>query len=110
MQGNNPAIRAALLFAVRHDHNAGVRLEALSATRNMQCGRDVHQALLEVLEHDTNVGVRIAAVDTLMQHAEDEGADEAVLATLQRLATGEGNPSVRMKCLAALHRMTGNDF
>lgn len=109
-QGDNPAVRAALLFAMRHDDNAGVRLEALSATRNMQCGRDVHQALLDALEHDSNVGARIAAVDTLMQHAEEEGPDVPVVAALEKLAAQEQNPSVRMKCLVALQKMTGNDF
>ncbi len=109
-QGDNPAVRAALLFAMRHDPNAGVRLEAMNATRNMQCGRDLHQALLDTLEHDTNVGVRIAAVDILMEHAEREGTDKQVVETLERLAAGEENPSVRLQCQAALQRMVGNDF
>jgi len=109
-QSNNPSVRAALLFALRHDQNAGVRLEALNATRNMQCGRDVHQALLDSLENDPNVGIRLAALDALLEHAEREGPDESVVAELQKLATNDRNPSVRMKCQAALHRMAGVNF
>jgi hypothetical protein len=109
-QGDNPAVRGALLFAMRHDQNAGVRLEAMNAVRNLKCGRDVHQALLDSVEHDPNVGIRIAAVDTLLEHAEKEGPDEAVVAELQKLAASDANPSVRMKCQVALQRMTGVSF
>jgi hypothetical protein len=109
-QSDNPSVRAALLFAMRHDQNAGVRLEAMNATRNMECGRDLHQALLDTLEHDSNVGVRIAAVDILLEHAEKEGPDESVVEELQKLAASDQNPSIRMKCQLALHRMAGVSF
>ncbi len=109
-QGDNPSVRAALLYAMDHDHNAGVRLEALNATRQMKCGPDVHQALLKTLAGDPNVGIRIATVDALLEHAGREGPDPSVVAELQKLASEDGNLSVRVKCQAALHRMTGVSF
>lgn len=108
-QSHNPSVREALLYALRHDSNAGVRLEALRTVRGMEWGSDVYQSLLDVLERDSNVGVRVAAVDALVEHAETLGEEEALMEVVNRLATSDQNPYVRLKCLAAVQKLEGNE-
>lgn len=109
-QTHNPAVREALLYALRQDANAGVRLEALRTLATSQCLLDTHGALLDRLEHDPNTGVRVAAAEALVAHAEAEGIDPDVVSALERLAASDESPSVRVKCLTALQRMSGDEF
>lgn len=108
MQTQYPAVRDALQFALSHDSNVGLRLEALQAVEHMECGADTHQCLLNVVEKDPNAGVRAAAIDALVQHLEEEGQDEEVLAAFERLAANDENPVVRMRCMAAVRKLEGN--
>jgi hypothetical protein len=107
MQTQDPSVRDALEFALIHDTNAGNRLEALRLMQHTECGANTHQCLLNVVEKDPNVGVRAQAIDTLIQHLEEEGQDEAVLAAFEKLAAGDQNPVVRMRCAAALRTLEG---
>jgi hypothetical protein len=104
----DPSIREALMFAL-HDGNPGVRLAALSTVDNMECGYDTHGALLKVVEKDSNMGVRTCAIDALVKHLEEEGPDEEVTTAFERLATHDQDPNVRMRCLAALRKLQGNE-
>jgi len=108
-QRDNPAVRTALLYALRHDANAGMRLEALKTARGMQWDPDVRQALLGALEQDANPGVRVAAVDALVEHAQEEGMNETVMPVLLKLAASDQNPYVRLQCQAAVRKMEGNE-
>lgn len=105
MQTQDPAVRDALEFALSHDENAGNRLEALRLMQHTECGSNTHQCLLSVAEKDPNVGVRAAAIDSLVRHLEEEGRDEAVLAALDKLAVGDQNPFVRMRCASAVRAL-----
>jgi hypothetical protein len=98
---DDPNIHQALIYAMRHDPNAGVRLEALEAVCNTKLSEDVRPALLEALQHDSNPGVRVAAVDALIEQTEKEGFDAATAQTLERLASTDSNPYVRLKCANA---------
>ena len=109
MQTDDPAVRGALMYALAHDANAGVRLEALKTVQHMECGADTHQGLLNVVEHDSNAGVRAAAIDALVQHLQEEGKDDDVLAAFERLATSDRDPVVRMRCLSAVRRLQGDE-
>jgi hypothetical protein len=104
----DPSVREAMMCAL-HDGNPGVRLAALQTVGSMECGPDTHAGLLKVVENDSNAGVRTAAIDTLVRHLEEEGPDEAVTTTFERLANTDQNPSVRMRCLAALRNLQGSD-
>ncbi len=108
MDTQDPSVREALMYAL-HDDNPGVRLAALKTVQNMECGPDTHEGLLQVAESDPNVGVRTAAIDALIQHLEVEGPDEAVLQAFARLAATGSDPSVRMRCLAALRKIEGEE-
>jgi hypothetical protein len=109
LQTNDPSVRGALMYALLHDPNAGVRLEALKTVQHMECGPDTHQVLLDVAERDANVGVRTAAIDALVQHLQQEGMDDQVLAAFEKLATSDQDPVVRMRCLSAVRRLQGNE-
>jgi hypothetical protein len=87
---------------MRHDPNAGVRLEALGAVCNMNSSDDVHAALLDALEHDINPGVRVAAVDALIDRTEKQGCDAPTAQTLQHLASSDSNAYVRLRCANAV--------
>jgi len=103
--GNNPTVRDALLYALRRDPNPGVRLEAMEAVQALAWGPDVRGALLEALREDTNPGVRVAAVNVLVEHA-----DEDVFPVLERMAAGDPNTYVRLKCARALRERPREDF
>ncbi len=102
-----PKIRRALLYAMQNDPNVGVRLEALDAVRGLDWGPDLQQAFLDTVQHDKNDGVRVAAVDVLARHA-----DRALTPALERLATSDACPYVRMKCTNAVRQLakTGDDL
>jgi hypothetical protein len=98
--GDLPSVRDALLYALQNDPNPGVRLEALRTVRRMEWTPEVQKALMNALAPNNNPGVRVAALDVLVQHA-----DESTLPTLERLASDDSNPYVRMKSLNAVHRI-----
>ncbi len=103
--GDLPSVRDALLYALQNDPNAGVRLEALRTVRKMEWTPEVQKALMNALAPDNNPGVRVAALDVLVQHA-----DESTLPTLERLASDDSNPYVRMKSLNAVHRLEAEGY
>ncbi len=105
MQTQDPAVRDALEFALSHDANAGNRLEVLRMMQHTECGTNTHQCLVNVAEKDPNVGVRAAAIDALVQHIEEEGRDETVMAAFDKMATSDQNPFVRMRCVAAVRAL-----
>jgi hypothetical protein len=58
-------LERALVVAVRHDDNLGVRFRALESLASAAREPEVESALLEVLAHDPDVSMRLAAVDAL---------------------------------------------
>jgi HEAT repeat protein len=48
--------------------------------------------------------VRTAAIDALVEHIQNEGPDEEVAAGLEKLAAGDPDPAVRLRCVAALRK------
>ena len=59
-------IRDALLFCVRHDGNAAVRLKAIDSLSRYAAEPPTRQALVYALEHDMDSGVRSRAIDVLL--------------------------------------------
>jgi anti-sigma factor RsiW len=62
---NGSDVRDALLYSIRHDANAAVRLKALEGLSRFPADRNTRDALKFVLQHDANPGVRSAAIDLL---------------------------------------------
>jgi plasmid stability protein len=96
-------VKNALLYALQHDSNPGVRLKALEGLKNSSADADVRQVLTQVLLADDNPGVRTQAIDLLIQHKEDQ-----MVGTLQELMRHEDNGYVRMRCQKALHEMNAS--
>ena len=102
-QADNPAVRSALLYAIQNDPNVGVRLDALNdAAQRMEWCPELRQTLFNAVEHDRNAGVRVTAIDLLVDHA-----DQTTLPELQRLAANDPDRYVRLKSVAAIHKLQG---
>jgi len=93
----------ALLSAVRHDANVGVRLKAIEGLRPYADHPDTRKALAQVLLTDNNPGVRAQAIDLLVQNRELD-----VINVLQQLVRTEENSYIRMRSQKALREMNAS--
>ena len=83
-------VRQALLVALEHDPNAGVRLKALDGLRQFAGDASVRATLANVLQKDDDASVRVQAIDLLMtQH------DDSIVGVLQNVYQKEDNTYVR---------------
>jgi len=101
--GGSAEVRRALIFALQHDPNAGVRLKALDGLKSSAADPETRHALSQVLLADDNPGVRTQAIDLLTQKKE-----AAMVGVLQELMRKEDNSYVRLKCQKALHEMNAS--
>ena len=90
----------ALLYALQHDTNPGVRLKALEGLRGTANDSETRKALAAVLLKDENPGVRTQAIDLLIQKKEP-----SMVGVLQEVMRKEDNDYVRLRCQKALHEM-----
>ncbi|HMD82885.1 MAG TPA: HEAT repeat domain-containing protein [Anaerolineales bacterium] len=82
----DPAVKSALIQALRDDENTGVRMEALTALQRFEKDEEIKQAILHVLVTDTNPGLRIAAIKSI----EAEGSiDHEVVKVLKEVQTDD---------------------
>lgn len=99
-------VRDALVYSVRHDPNAAVRMKALQALGRFTSDPATREALRFVLEHDTNPGVRSEAIDVLAPVDRKLELSPDLAGTLQQIARSQANDDyVRMRCLEVLGRM-----
>jgi HEAT repeat protein len=96
-------VRDALLNALSHDPNAGVRLKAVEGLKALAGDPDVRRTLAQSLLTDDNPAVRMQVVDLLVTHR-----DDAVVGVLQGLMQREDNTYVRLKCEQALKEMNAS--
>lgn len=96
-------VKQALLSALQHDENAGVRLKALDGLKAFAGDPQVTEVLAQVLLNDKNPGVRTQVIDLLVQRKEDP-----VVGALQRVMETEDNSYVRMRCQRALRDMNAS--
>lgn len=97
-------VRDTLVFALRHDGNAGVRLKAMEGLRPMAQDPEVRAALAAALLNDANPGVRTQAIDMLTAGPKPS-VDRAIVATLQELMLHENNAYVRERCRLVLESL-----
>ena len=99
-------VRNALVYTVRNDQNAGVRLKALDGLKPFIAETDVRSALADVLSGDSNPAMRGRAIDLLVQSLDDSEkptADRRMIGVLQELISREGeNAYMRQLCERAL--------
>jgi anti-sigma factor RsiW len=96
-------VRDALLNALSHDSNAGVRLKALEGLKPLAADPTVRQTLAQVLLADENAAVRVQAIDLLVAHR-----DDTMVGILQKMVQREDNGYVRLKCEKALKEMNAS--
>lgn len=97
-------VRRALLAALQHDPNPGVRLKAIEALQESPTqDAEMRRVLASVLLQDDNPGVRTHAIDLLTQEREP-----AMVGVFQELMTRENNNYVRLKCQRALNDMNAS--
>jgi hypothetical protein len=102
-QPQSAEIRSALLYAVQHDSNAGVRLKALDGLKDFADDPETRKSLTQVLLKDDCPGVRKEVIDMLIQHHAD-----SMVGVLQEVMGKEQNGYIRMRCQRALHDMNAS--
>jgi HEAT repeats/Putative zinc-finger len=96
-------IRDALLYAVRHDENAAVRLKALEGLRRFQNDRATHEVLRSVLQYDSNPAVRSEAIDVLAPINGPLRITPELAGTLEEIARSERDDDyLRARCWQVL--------
>ncbi len=103
---NGDDVRDALVYAVQHDPNAGVRLKALEGLRRFIDDPATRQSLASVLEHDENPAVRSQAIDVLAPVTGEVEFSPELAGTLQSvMRSDQGDDYVRMRCMQLLREM-----
>jgi HEAT repeat protein len=102
-QSETKEVRRALLAALQHDTNPGVRLKALEGLRGNASDAETRRVLAQVLLKDENPGVRTQAIDLLTGQSEPD-----MVGVLQELVSREENNYVRLKCQKALREMNAS--
>lgn len=102
-------VRDALVYTVRNDRNAGVRLKALEGLKPFTGEPEVRGALADVLSADANPAMRIRAIDLLVQSLDETSSeqqsfvDPRMVGLLQELMSSEEeNAYLRERCQHAL--------
>ncbi|MGE5457184.1 MAG: HEAT repeat domain-containing protein [Methanococcaceae archaeon] len=96
-------IKQALISALRHDHNPGVRRQALLVLKQFPIDDEIKEAFLYVLSNDPNAGLRIAAINSL--NIEDHKIDNNLLNILKQKSQTDNNEYIRIRAKAALQEV-----
>ncbi|MFA8342327.1 MAG: hypothetical protein ACEPO8_05080 [Rhodothermaceae bacterium] len=92
------SVKKALIEALKVDHNAGVRKQALNVLVNYPLDKDIQDAFLFVLSNDKNPGMRVMAINALgeLQSAGNPITGE-LFDLLSTKAESDNNSFVRLK-------------
>jgi hypothetical protein len=94
-------VENALLFAVNHDSNVGVRLSAVDALQKYARVPEISRGMIEAISTQENPLVQIALIDTLVQMN-----DGAVAPVLQKLESdSKVNEAVRQRAAWGLRKL-----
>jgi HEAT repeat protein len=103
---NGSDVRDALLFAVRHDPNTGVRLKAIEGLRRFIDEPEARDGLAYVLEHDTDPGVRSQAIDVLAPATDKLSSSPELLNALDNaVRSDQMDDDVRLRCMQVLNEL-----
>ena len=96
-------VRDALLYTVRHDDNAAVRLKALEGLRRFRDDRITHEGLRSVLQYDSSPAVRSAAIDLLVPANGVLTVTPELAGTLEEIVrSNRDDDYLRARCLQVL--------
>jgi anti-sigma factor RsiW len=106
VSGLDAEVESALISALLHDKNLGVRREALSVLRNYLPDPVIVRAFLEVLEKENNTGLKIAAINSLdLSKYENQPVNREILEMFKHTAQSDNNNYIRIKAKAALQEI-----
>lgn len=99
-------VRDALIYSVRHDPNAAVRVKALEGLRRFTGDRTARDTLRFVLEHDDDPGVRSEAIDVLAPANQRVQFSPDLAGALQQIVRSEREDDyIRMRSMQLLRQM-----
>jgi anti-sigma factor RsiW len=104
--GFDTEVKSALVTALLHDRNLGVRKEALSVLRNYLPDPVVVRAFLNVLANEKNTGLKIAAINSLdLTTYENQPVNREILEMFKNKAQSNDNNYIRIKAKTALQEI-----
>jgi hypothetical protein len=99
-------VRDALIYSVRHDTNAAVRLKALEGLRRFTNDHAARDTVKFVLEHDEDPGVRSEAIDVLAPANQQVQFSPDLAGTLQQIVRSEREDDyIRLRSMQLLREM-----
>ena len=102
---NGSDVRDALLYAVQHDANAGVRLKALDGLQRFANDPVTRESLALVLKNDENAAVRSHAIDVLAPATNPQVGPEMAGTLEEIIRSDQSDDYVRMRCMQLLRQM-----
>jgi HEAT repeat protein len=99
-------VKDALIYSVRHDPNAAVRLKAVEALRHFSGDPATRDTLKHALQHDGDPSVRSEAIDVLAPEGDRINFTPDLVNMLRSLAVpGEDDDYVRLRSRQLLQGM-----
>jgi Putative zinc-finger len=99
-------IKSALVTALLHDRNLGVRKEALSVLRKYLPDSIIVRAFLQVLANEKNTGLKIAAINSLdLSQYGNQPVNREILEMFKNKAQSDDNNYIRIKAKTALQEV-----
>jgi len=99
-------VKSALVIALLHDRNLGVRKEALDVLRSYLPDPVVVRAFLQVLANEKNTGLKIAAINSLdLTQYENQPVNREILEMFKNKAQSDDNNYIRIRAKAALQEV-----
>ena len=104
--GFDAEVKSALVSALLHDRNLGVRKEALSVLRNYLPDPVIVRAFLQVLANEKNTGLKIAAINSLdLSQYENQPVNREILEMFKNKAQSDDNNYIRIRAKTALQEI-----
>ncbi|HEX2867002.1 MAG TPA: HEAT repeat domain-containing protein [Ignavibacteriales bacterium] len=102
----DPKIKSALISALKHDSNPGVRREALLVLNRFRMDKDIKEAFLYTLSNDKNAGLRVAAINSLQaENPEKIQSDKELIKVLKQKSRDDQNDYIRIRAKAVLQEV-----
>lgn len=102
----DPRIKSALISALKHDSNPGVRREALLVLSRFRMDKDIKDAFLFTLANDKNAGLRVAAINSLQtENPEKIQSDQELIKILKQKSQDDQNDYIRIRAKAVLQEV-----
>jgi hypothetical protein len=104
--GLDADVKSALISALLHDKNLGVRKEAINVLKNYLPDPVIVRAFLGVLANETNTGLKITAINSLdMSKYENQPMSREIVDMLKNKAQSDDNNYIRIRAKLALQEV-----